>query len=211
MKINKKQPIVGLKTVILRLFNEEIKQTDEAKYPADFPKALKEMYEIDAHFSNDCRYETIHFFCNLDRFVKFKNLIFTEKKFEFVHENQNNWACEAQFKSQKVYFKNRVEPEKSHFLKENLSNFLTTFALQEIAFNLKKYVGLEAKNIDEIKHHFKKIELLWSANYLIYDEPFSYYLVDDDCLVMWAGMTIFATNNQEKYEFYKNILKHYEF
>ncbi|MFM2269053.1 MAG: hypothetical protein RL757_2494 [Bacteroidota bacterium] len=211
MKLHQKNPIRILKKVVSRLFDAKIERIDDAQFPLHFPEALKEIYEIDAHFSKDCRYETIHFFCNLDRLVKFDKLNLTEKNFEFAHENQNNWACEATLKSTKVYFKNRVEPQKSHYLKENLPNFLTTFALQEIAYNLKKYVGLEAKNMDEIKHHFAKVQLLWSAHYLIYDEPFSYYLVDDDCLVMWAGMPIFATNNQEKFEYYKNILKHYEF
>lgn len=211
MKINKKIPVFILKNAISILFNVHFDVFDYSKYHQDLPVALKELYEIDAHFSKDCSYETIHFFCNLDRFVKPDLLELEKKSFVFVHENQHNWACEAQLNSEKVYFNDKVEPEKSRFLDTDIDSFLTTFALQEIGFNLKYYFGFEYENISAIEAHFKKTEHIWTDKNYIYTEPLSYYLVDDDCLVMWAGMNIFATNNQEKYEYYKGILKHYEF
>ncbi len=209
--MDSKQGISLLKNTISALFGVKFGAFDVSKYHKDLPIALKELYEIDAHFSEDCRYETIHFFCNIDRLVKPTFLKLEDESFVFVHENQNNWACETQLKSDKVYFKDLVEPEKSRFLDTNIADFLTTFALQEIGFNLKYYFGLEHENISEIEENFEKIEHLCTDNNYLYSSPFSYFLIDDDCLVMWAGMNIFATNNQAKYEHYKSILKHYTF
>ncbi len=62
----------GLKNIISRLFDVKFKDFDYSKYHRDLPVTLKELYEIDAFFSKDCRYETIAFFCNLDRLVPFE-------------------------------------------------------------------------------------------------------------------------------------------
>jgi hypothetical protein len=211
MEIQEKNSIFGLKNIIFRLFDVQFDDSEYSKYHQDLPVALKELYEIDAHFSQDCSYDTIHFFCNLDRLVKPHLLKTKEKSFVFVHENQHNWTCETQLNSNKVYFNDHVEPEKSRFLATTIDQFLTTFALQEIGLNLKFYFGFEYEDMEEIKENFKKIEILCTDKNYIYSQPFSYYLIDDDCLVMWAGMNIFATNNEEKYEYYKGILKHYNF
>jgi hypothetical protein len=223
MKISKKDPVLGLKKVISRLFDVKFDRSQYKTYHPDLPKGLKKMYEIDRFFSKDCRYETIHFFCNQDRLVKYDKLTLVEKDFVFVHENQNNWKCRAQLKSQKVYFEDCVEPQKSRFISDNIDVFLTTFGLQEIGFNLPYYFGLNSGEIADIKTHFKKVEFLWEDNNYIHQFPFendekegkplsySYYLVDDDCLVMYAGMYVFGTKNLEKFEHYKGVLPHYEF
>jgi hypothetical protein len=223
MKISKKDPVSGLKKVISRLFDVKFGTFQYKTYHPDLPKGLMKMYEIDRFFSRDCRYDTIHFFCNQDRLMKYDKLNLLEKDFVFIHENQNNWKCQAQLKSQKVYFEDCVEPQKSRFISDNIDAFLTTFGLQEIGFNLPHYFGLNSGEIENIQAHFKTVELLWrDDNYVYqfpfgYDEkeskplPYSYYLVDDDCLVMYAGMYVFATKNEEKFEHYKNVLPHYTF
>jgi hypothetical protein len=212
MKISKKSPILGLKKVISRLFDVKLDNFDLVKYHPKLPYALKELYEMDAFYAkHDCAFETIRFFANQDRLVSYQDLKLAESPFTFVRENQNNWLCQTDLDSNKVYFNDGVEPQKSRFLPHSMDAFLTTFALQEIGFNLKFYFGLKYQNMDEIKAHFKKFEPLWTDKNYIYGGSFDYYLVDDDCLVMYAGMNIFATNDEAKFQYYKSILKHYTF
>jgi hypothetical protein len=208
MKIN---TILELKNVISRLFNVKFEAFDYSKYHQNLPMALKEIYEIDAHFSKDCRYETIRFFCNLDRLVPYNDLKLDAERFVFLHENQHNWRCKTSLNSDKVYFEDAVEPKNSKILTPTLYEFLTTFALQEIGFNLSHYMGLEANNFEAIKANFSKVDEIWLKKDYIYTKPCSFYLVEDDCLVMFAGMSIFATDNDAKFEHYKGILKHYTF
>ncbi len=212
MKITKKIPIWGLKKVISRLFDVKLNPFDFGKYHPNLPHALKELYAIDAFFAkHDCGFETIRFFANQDRLVTYADLKLTEKDFVFLRENQNNWVCKTSLGSDKIYLEDRVFTENSGFLKQNLATFLTTFALQEIGFNLPFYIGLHCEKVVDILPNFKKIEPLWSdKNYLNFGH-FSYWIVDDDCLLMEAGMNILATKNAEKLEHYKGILNHYTF
>jgi hypothetical protein len=212
MRITKKDPILGLKKVVSRLFDVKLEGFDLEKYPSKLPHSLKELYAIDAFFAqHNCGFETIRFFANQDRLVLYEALKLEESPFTFLRENQSNWLCQTDLGSTKVYFYDRIEPHKSHFLPLSIDSFLTTFALQEIGFNLTYYFGLESENMDAINTHFKKIETLWSDKTYIYGAHHSYYLVDDDCLVMYAGMNVFATNNEAKYKHYKSIFKHYAF
>ncbi len=212
MTINKKTPIWGLKKVISRLFEVYFPVFDYGKYHPDLIHSLKELYEIDAFFAkHDCSFETIRFFCNQDRLVPYADLKLDEKEFIFVHENQNNWGCKTQLKSNNVYLEDRVFTENSGVLSQKIDAFLTTFALQEIGFNLPFYIGLHCDTVEDILPNFKKVEPLWSdKNYLKFGN-FAYYLIDDDCLLMQAGMNVLATKNEEKMAFYKGILKHYAF
>jgi hypothetical protein len=212
MKITKKDPILGLKNVISRLFEIKFDNFDFDKYHPNLPQSLKELYEIDAFFAkHDCGFETIRFFCNQDRLLPYSDLKLEEKDFVFIRENQNNWICKTQLGSNKVYFEDRVFIENSRFLTTKIKAFLTTFALQEIGFNLPHYIGLHCEKVVEILPFFKKVEPLWSdKNYLNFGH-FEYYLVDDDCLLMQAGMNILATKNQDKLNYYKGILNHYTF
>lgn len=211
MIINKVEPIRGLKKVISKLFNVKFPNSDYAKYPEGLPKALQDMYEIEAHFSKARNHKTLPFFSHQDRLIPFAQLDLTEKTFEFLWENQNNWVCEAELKTSKVYLRDRVEPYNSHYLTQKLPDFLMTFGLQAVGFNLENAIGLEAKTMADIESNFNTVEHLWTGKHLTNAVPFSFYLVDDDCFVMWAGMAVFATNNQEKFEHYKGVLTHYRF
>jgi hypothetical protein len=212
MKITKKTPIWGLKKVISLLFEIDFGEFDYDKYHPQLIHSLKELYEIDAFFAkNDCGFETIRFFCNQDRLLPYSDLKLEDKDFIFVKENQNNWVCKTQLGSNKVYCEDRVWMENSRFLTSKIDAFLTTFALQEIGFNLPHYIGLHCEKVVDILPRFKKVEPLWAdKNYLNFGH-FEYYLVDDDCLLMQAGMNILATKNKEKLEYYKGILDHYTF
>jgi hypothetical protein len=212
MKINKKTPISGLKNVISRLFDVKLDNFDVGKYHPKLPQALKELYEIDAFYAkHDCGFETIRFFCNQDRLVPYADLKLDEKDFVFVRENQNNWVCKTSLGSNKVFLEDRVFTENCRFLTAKIDAFLTTFALQEIGFNLPFYIGLHGEKVADILHHFKKNEPLWSDKSYLNFGHFEYYLVDDDCLLMQAGMNILATKNEEKLNHYKEILNHYTF
>ena len=212
MKINKKTPIWGLKKVISRLFEVDFPVFDYEKYHPNLIHSLKELYEIDAFFAqHNCAFETIRFFANQDRLIPYKDLKLNEKDFAFVRENQNNWVCKTQLGSNQVYLEDRVFTENSGVLPQKMDAFLTTFALQEIGFNLPFYIGLHCEKMGDILPNFKKIEPLWSNKNYLNVGDFAYYLADDDCLVMQAGMNILATKNEEKMEFYKGILHHYTF
>ena len=211
MKINKAEPILGLKKVVSTLFNVKFPHFDHSKYPDGLHKALRDLYEIDAYFSKGSNDQTVSFLGRQDRLIPFDALDLTKKMFDFARENQNNWVCEGELKTSKIYFKDRIEPYNSHYLKQKLPDFLMTFALRETVFCLTHHIGLEAKNMTEIEFVFNDVKHLWTAKYLNHTDAFSYYLVDDDCLVMWADTVVFATNNKEKFEHYKGILAHYTF
>jgi hypothetical protein len=212
MRITKKDPILGLKNVISRLFDVELENFDFEKYHSNLPQILKELYEIDAFFAqHNCSFETIRFFANQDRLVPYADLKLEESPFVFVRENQNNWVCKTDWDSKKVYLEDRVFTENSGVLKQDLPAFLTTFALQEIGFNLPFYIGLNCEKVVDILPNFKKVEPLWSAKNYLNVGHFAYYIVDDDCLLMQAGMNILATKNEEKLNYYKSILHHYTF
>jgi hypothetical protein len=70
---------------------------------------------------------------------------------------------------------------------------------------------LYCEKIGDILPNFKKVEALWSDKQYLNIGNFEYYLVDDDCLLMQAGMNILATKNEEKLDHYKTILNHYTF
>jgi hypothetical protein len=212
MKIAKKDAISGLKNTISRLFDVKLDNFDFEKYHPKLPHALKEMYEIDAFYAkHDCSFETIRFFANQDRLVPYSDLKLEGKDFIFVRENQSNWVCKTQLGSNKVYLEDRVFTENNGILTSKIDAFLTTFALQEMGFNLPFYIGLHCEKITDILHHFKKIESLWSDKHYLNFGHFEYYLVDDDCLLMQAGMNILATKNEDKLAHYKSILNHYTF
>lgn len=213
MSINENDPITDLKKVISRLFDVKFDEFDFTKYHLDLPQSLKEIYEIDAFFFREnCIYETIRFFCNQDRLVKYQDLKLDEQLFTFVNENQGNWYCKTALNSDVVLLKNySTKTKEEAFLPQKLDEFLTTFALQEIGFNLPFYFGLDYSTIEEVKDKFSKIEDLWTDKKYVYEHRHSYYLVDEDCLVMWGGMNVFATKSETKFEFYKSILKHHTF
>jgi hypothetical protein len=212
MKIQEKNSISGLKNIISRLFDVNFDTFELSKYHQDLPLALKELYEIEAFMAkHNCSFETIRFFSNIDRLVPYQSLNFTEDFFVFLHENQHNWQCKTKLNSDEVFYEDKVEPQNSKTLKPKLADFLTTFALQEMAFSMQFYIGLESENMDEIRANFNKIEAIWVEKDYIYTQPSSFYLIDDDCFVMYAGMNIFATNNETKFNYYKNILQHYNF
>ena len=110
-----------------------------------------------------------------------------------------------------MHLEDRVFKENSGVLPQKMDAFLTTFALQEIGFNLPFYIGLHCEKIEDILPNFKKIEPLWADKNYLNVGDFIYYLVDDDCLLMQAGMHILATKNEEKMGKYKGLLKHYTF
>ena len=212
MQIQEKNAISGLKNVIFHFFNVKFDDFDFSKYHQGLPHSLKELYEIDTFMAkHNCSYETIRFFSNIDRLVLYKNLKIEENSFVFLHENQHNWACKTKLNSDEIFFEDKVETENSRIIETKIDDFLTTFALQEIAFNFNYYIGLESENIDEIKDNFDKYEAIWLKKEFVYSFPCSFYLIDDDCFVAFSGMNIFATNNEEKFNFYKKKLKHYNF
>jgi hypothetical protein len=212
MQISYKNPIWVLKSLISSLFKVEFEAFDFSKYHQDLPQALKELYEIEAFMAkHNCAFETIRFFCNQDRLLPYQSLKLSDKTFAFLCENQNNWVCKTSLKSDKVFFEDTVEPQNSRFLNTEIDTFLTNFALYEMMFSMQYYFGLESENINEIKENFKKTIPIWEEKAFIYGDTCSFYLIEDDCLVGFAGMNIFATNNEKKYIYYKNILKHYTF
>lgn len=212
MKISKKTPVLGLKKVISRLFAVRLVGFDFAKYHPNLPHALKELYAIDAFFAkHDCAFETIRFFCNQDRLIPYSDLKLYEKDFTFVLENQNNWACKTSLGSNKVFLEDHVFTENTGFLPTKIDAFLTTFALQEIGFNLPFYIGLHEEKVADILPLFKKVEPLWSDKKYLNVGQFKFYLIDHDCLLMQAGMNVLATKNEAKLNHYKSILNHYTF
>jgi hypothetical protein len=88
MQISENNSISGLKNVISRLFEVKFDEFNFTKYHSDLPQPLKEIYKIDAFFLREnCVYETIRFFCNQDRLVKYQDLKLDEQFLTIINEN----------------------------------------------------------------------------------------------------------------------------
>ncbi len=210
MKINPNNPLSGLKKIISKLFDIDFADFTFDKINKNLSPALREIYTIDAFIAeNNCSYETIRFFANMDRLVKYEDLKPTEKQFVFVTENQGNWYCKTSLNSDIVYIYNHEEFENGAALAENIEEFLTTFAMTELSYNFRYLLGLNYDSFDKVKEHFEKTEALWTdKTYII--RPTSFYLIDDEILLDEACMTL-ATNNAEKFDYYKSKLDYYLF
>jgi hypothetical protein len=212
LKISAKSPISGLKRVISHLFEVKLDELDLSPYHSDLPEALKEMYAIDTlSAQHDCAFETTRFFANQDRLVPYHELALDTALFTFVRENQSNWLCKSSLGSRQVYFQDRVMPENSGYLLSNLERFLTTFALQEIGFNLPLHIGINCEKVSDILPTFQSVTPIWVDEKYLNALHYEYYLIDEDCLLMQAGMHVLATKNEEKMEYYKRILDYYTF
>jgi hypothetical protein len=210
MKINPKNSISGLKEVIAKLFELDFADFTFDKIDKNLPSALQEIYTIDAFIAeNNCSYETIRFFANMDWLVKYEDLKLTENQFTFVTENQGNWYCKTSLNSDSVYIYNHEEFENGTALAENIETFLTTFAFTELSYNFTYLLGLNYNSFDKVKEHFVKTEALWTDKIYII-RPTSFYLIDDEILLDEACMTL-ATNNAEKFSYYKSKLDSYLF
>jgi hypothetical protein len=204
MKINS---ISDLRQFIEKLFDVNFEQY-HFNINENLPVALKEIHKIDMHFASDnCAYETIRFFRNMDRLTFYNDLKTSEEQFVFANENQGNWYAKTSLHSEKVYIYGHEELEDGTILNENLEEFLITFALLEISNNFKFFCGLYEKSEDKVKSKFRKIEELWPDKMYII-RPTSFYLIDDEVLFDQANMTI-ATNNEEKFNYYRTIFETY--
>lgn len=175
---------------------------------ANLPQPLQIIYTIDAFFAtHNCAYETLRFFRNMDRLTLYQNLQIQDKQFVFATENQGNWYAKTSLLSDKVYIYNHEEILDGTALDESLEDFLITFALLEISNNFKHFCGLYENSLKKINKQFRKSEPLWvNKKYLL--RTTSFYLVDDDVLFDEANNTI-ATNNEEKFNYYRSKLETY--
>lgn len=199
--------ISDLKTVIEKLFRVDLTYF-HFYINEDLPNALREIYKIDFHFDiEDSKYETIRFFRNRDRLTLYQELKKDEKEFVFATENQGNWYCKTSLNSENVYTYGLEELEDGTILKQSIEDFLISFALLELSNNLNYFCGLYEKSEGKVKSKFKKIDAIWiDKMYIIC--PVSFYLIDDEVLFDEANMTL-ATNNKEKFEYYRSILDTY--
>lgn len=196
----------------LKLFIEKLFKINLNDFHFDINEnlhiALQQMYKIDYAFAQfDCKYETIRFFRNIDRLTNYQDLQLQDKKFVFATENQGNWYAKTSLDSHKVFIYGHEEIPDGTVLEENLEVFLITFALLELSYNFNHFCGLYENDVIEVKKQFQKTEELWlNKKYLLRDT--SFYLIDDDVLFDEANMTI-ATNNEEKFNYYRPKLRTY--
>ncbi len=199
--------ISDLKKCVEKLFDVDFEQ-HHFNINENLPLALQEIYKIEMHFaSNNCAYQTIRFFRNMDRLTLYNDLKTNEEHFVFASENQGNWYAKTNLHSEKVYIYGHEELKDGTILKENIEAFLITFALLEISNNFQFFCGLYEKSEEKVKSKFLKIVELWvDKMYLI--RPVSFYLIDGEVLFDQANMTI-ATNNEEKFNYYRSIFETY--
>lgn len=206
MKIN---TILDLRIFIEKLFKVDFDYFDFV-INEELPFPLKEIYKIDLTFAiEDCKYETLRFFRNMDRLTIYQELKLQEEQFVFATENQGNWYAKTSLQSENVYIYNHEEIKDGTILEENIEAFLITFALLELSNNFNHFCGLYENSVDEIKKAFRKTEELWiDKKYLL--RPTSFYLIDDEVLFDEANKTL-ATNNTEKMDYYKSIFETYNY
>ena len=175
---------------------------------ANLPQPLQIIYTIDAFFAtHNCAYETLRFFRNIDRLTLHQDLQLQDEQFVFATENQGNWYAKTSLLSDNIYIYNHEEIHDGIALDESLEDFLITFALLELSNNFKYFCGLYENSLEKINTEFRKSEPLWvNKKYLLRNT--SFYLIDDEVLFDEANNTI-ATNNEEKFNYYRSRLETY--
>ena len=199
--------INDLKNFIEKIFDVTIDAIPNS-INANLPQSLQIIYTIDAFFAkHNCAYQTLRFFRSMDRLTLYSELKLNEGQFVFATENQGNWYAKTSLNSNKVFIYNHEEIPDGIELVESIEAFLITFALLEISNNFKHFCGLYENSLEKINKQFRKSEPLWiDKKYLLRNT--SFYLIDDEVLFDEANNTI-ATNNEEKFNYYRSRLETY--
>ena len=204
--IDKNNPFDELKALfsfLLRIENK-VSTHDER-----IPMGLRELYQIRDSYSIVKPNNTL--FRNQDNLLLLPE-ISGDHYFDFLVENQSCWKCETEKgkSNPSVYIHDAesIDIIGRKLIHDSLNRFLTTYALQELIFELDFSMNSDFEIRDILSSNLK-IEELWSNESYAWGDNnlYNFWLVEDSCLLMDCSITYFATDDRMKFDSINKTLK----
>jgi hypothetical protein len=205
--INNENPLDDLKKLFAAFLGTA--DTVSRTYPATIPKGLQELYNI--HGSYERIKPENSLFCNQDKLL-LASEIKDDQHFDFLIENQSCWKCETERgpDNPPVYIHDAesIEIAGKELINNSLNEFLTTYALQELTFELNFSIN-ERFDMGTLLNSSLRVEELWINKPYAWGDTnrYSFWLIEESCLLMNCSIRYFATNDQEKFEHVNRLLK----
>ena len=205
--INTENPFDDLKRLFSVFLGTE--NTIGQPYTASIPKGLRELYGIHESYSTLKPKNTL--FCNQDRLL-LPAEIKDDQYFDFLIENQRCWKCETERgrENPPVYIHDAesIDIVGRKMIHNSLNDFLTTYALQELAFELDFSIN-EHFDLEAILNSSLKTEELWMDKSYTWGDTnrYNFWLVEDSCFIMDCSIRYFATNDPQKFDYVTKLLK----
>lgn len=205
--INREDPFDDLKRLFSTFLGTE--NNGGRSYNAGIPKGLRELYQIHDSYSILKPKNTL--FCNQDRLL-LPAEISDNQYFDFLIENQSCWKCETERgqENPSVYIHDAESVDiigRKH-IHNSLNEFLTTYALQELTFELNFSINKHF-DLETILNSSLKIKEIWMDKSYTWGDTnrYNFWLVEDSCLIMDCSIRYFGTNDLQKFEFVNKLLK----
>jgi hypothetical protein len=205
--INRENPFDDLR----RLFSAFLgtKSNVGQSYNAGIPKGLRELYQIHESYSVLKPENTL--FNKQDRLL-LPSEIKGDQFFDFLTENQSCWKCETERDQENppvyIHDAESIDIIGRKIINNSLNEFLTTYALLELTFELNFSIN-EHFNLNDILSSSLKTEELWMNKSYTWGDGnrYSFWLVEDSCLIMDCSIRYFGTNDLQKFDFVNKLLK----
>jgi hypothetical protein len=201
------QPLPALKDIFsLFLKTKQGKLSGNDKLPI----VLRELYTIKNYYDSIKPKNSL--FSHQDHLLLAPELSDRDNSFDFLTENQRCWTC-ATIVDQvdpPVYIHNAesIDVQGRKLISDSLARFLTTYALQELVFELDFLINstFETK---EVLNMNVRIQELWMNETYTWGEGnrYNFWLIDDNCLLMDCSITCLATDDPDKFRYYSGFLK----
>jgi len=205
MTIDEKDPLKSIKEIFT--FFQGIRCQD-FKYNDAIPRGLQELYSI--HDSNQLARPGNTLFSNQDPLILPDKVDLQKQYFTFLIENQSSWKCETEKNSldPAVYIYDAVYLDGREKIENSLNSFLTTYALMELTFDLAYSINNSFEKEAYLSKGLK-VQELWMNKPYTWGEGnrYSFWLIEDNCILMDCSITYFATTDKDKFEYIKSVVE----
>jgi len=180
---------------------------DAALLPSFIPPPLRAIYELagnyPVHYTEQWRrpYWTPGLFGTQDQLLPPDQLEINDGRFRFIHENQGVWWCETLIDHNDPPVYANIDDNRAHEVCSTLSNFLTTFCLQELVFGAKRLFAADSGlaaigdlTLEAPKEIWDNGVYVWSG---LTNLTYSYYLCGGRLMVMDSGDDYWLAYNDE--------------
>ena len=197
--IDRNNPFPDLK----KLFSSFLGTQDTGQmFNERIPKGLRELYQIHESYSIIKPKNTL--FYNQDNLL-LPSEISGDPYFDFLIENQSCWKCETEMgqdnPSVYIHEAESIDIEGRQVIHDSLNQFLTTYALQELIFELD-FSHNEHFTIGNILNSKLNVEELWiDASYTWGNSNrYHFWLIEGNCLVMKCSIHYIGTNDKQRFD-----------
>jgi len=194
-----------------KLFSAFLRTEIDARHAHNtgIPTGLRELYGIRESYSLLKPSNTL--FSNQDRLL-LPSEIKDGRYFDFLIENQSCWKCETERGEEDppvfIHDAESIGIIGRKIIHNSLSEFLTTYALQELTFELTFTIN-EHFDLETILNSSLKTEELWMNKSYTWGDTsrYSFWLIEESCLMMDCSIRYFGTNDRQKFDYISKLLK----